>query len=1029
MNALKMLIEDAVRAAGADVVLIKDYQVLNLLGKGGFACVYRARSNKTGMEVAIKMIDKKLMKAAGMVARVKKEVEIHSRLKHPSILELYNYFEDNNYVYLVLEMGHNGELNRYLRANCKVLTESEAQHFMKQIVEGMLYLHSHGILHRDLTLANLLLTKTMDVKIADFGLATQLVVPDEKHFTMCGTPNYISPEIATRSAHGLEADVWSLGCMLYTFLVGKPPFDTDAVKSTLNRVITAEFDLPEYLSEEAKNLIKLLLKKNPKERIKLTEILCHPFMTKDNGSSYRKGSKNFDDTSIDSGRGTMATLNSVSSRSSTQSKPRPFPAFPVESQITEDEEQVFSKKYPVREEKESYNVFNQRGAPPNSNPLMRHPPSPPVRLRDSEKEAYNRVDPPTYMRSTSQDKSHESLTSKVRQPELYSAERSLEDLQKHMARTAPQFDPSKYQDTRSATPSNSSGWSCSLSLHSNEPKHVQSPAYHGLSDTSSGHDQGYVKHSASDVSSQSGGEFSLQNTKKVLSFESGESWHEKPKSNSQCSGRHHHGVPSYLGQFGRSKSMEDMLDNDEDSTSQQTNSDPVRHQERPVSEKHGAKGVKSVSAAGDGARGDKKVRDVVQPLNAVRLRPIRQKTRNAIVNILESGEVCLEFVKQKQKVEKVIEVFVISVDGMSIKIYPINGGKGENSGDHPVALPNSPSRQFTFDQLPEKYWKKYQYAARFVKLVRSKTPKVTMYTNRAKCMLMENSPDADFEAVFYDGAKFTINASSMRIIEKTGTSLVLESVDTEQRLAEDTQKLLEYVKQCRQQCLELETVIEAVQSRCSLHEQFFPVILGRRPSSNLNDSRTSTSTSGTGVSSVNLESASTPSSGSARHPTMSSFDGTVVSTATDSVDRLTDTRYTDDSQDRTLQSQAIADRLGNISPTSTLRSERTVGNISPTSSTTSGNSQLRKPRETLRSVYVPEVGWASQLSNGEIWVKFTDKTQLGVKPTTTAVKYVDAQGKLYRYQKTDILPDFVKSRLGKVPLVIEHLMQDTPATR
>ena len=94
---------------------------------------------------------------------------------------------------------------------------------------------------------------------------------------------------------------------------------------------------------------------------------------------------------------------------------------------------------------------------------------------------------------------------------------------------------------------------------------------------------------------------------------------------------------------------------------------------------------------------------------------------------------------------------------------------------------------------------------------------------------------------------------------------------------------------------------------------------------------------------------------------MSSFDGTVVSTVADSVDRLTDTRYTDDSQDRTLQSAAIAERLGAISPTSTLRSERTVGNTSPTSSTTSGNSQLRKPREVIRNVYVQDVGWASQV--------------------------------------------------------------------
>jgi serine/threonine protein kinase len=77
--------------------------------------------------------------------------------------QLYNYFEDSNYVYLVLEICHNGELNRYLKANCRVVSETEARHFMLQIVSGMLYLHSHGILHRDLTLANLLLTKSMDL--------------------------------------------------------------------------------------------------------------------------------------------------------------------------------------------------------------------------------------------------------------------------------------------------------------------------------------------------------------------------------------------------------------------------------------------------------------------------------------------------------------------------------------------------------------------------------------------------------------------------------------------------------------------------------------------------------------------------------------------------------------------------------------------------------------------------------------------------------------------------------------------------
>ena len=86
---------------------------------------------------------------------------------------------------------------------------------------------------------------------------------------MCGTPNYISPEVASRSAHGLEADVWSLGCMFYTFLVGTPPFDTDTVKTTLNRVMKGDFDLPNSISPEAEDLIHQLLQKNPTKRIRL----------------------------------------------------------------------------------------------------------------------------------------------------------------------------------------------------------------------------------------------------------------------------------------------------------------------------------------------------------------------------------------------------------------------------------------------------------------------------------------------------------------------------------------------------------------------------------------------------------------------------------------------------------------------------------------------------------------------------------------------------------------------------------------
>lgn len=225
---------------------------------------------------------------------------------------------------------------------------------MHQIVKGMLYLHTHGILHRDLTLSNLLLTSNMNIKIADFGLATQLKLPNEKHFTMCGTPNYISPEVATRSAHGLESDVWSLGCMFYAFLMGRPPFDTDTVKHTLSKVVLGEYEMPTYVSLEAQDLIHQLLQKDPAQRPSLSAVLDHPFMiqsllarTKDLGLT--------DEGSIDSGIATISTActSSTSASSGTRLQRRtkhvigsalpnrmtPIPGFQPNNACLEDREQ------------------------------------------------------------------------------------------------------------------------------------------------------------------------------------------------------------------------------------------------------------------------------------------------------------------------------------------------------------------------------------------------------------------------------------------------------------------------------------------------------------------------------------------------------------------------------------------------------------------------------------------------------------------------------------------------------------------
>ncbi|XP_030375216.1 serine/threonine-protein kinase PLK4 isoform X3 [Scaptodrosophila lebanonensis] len=300
---------------------INEYEVQHLLGKGGFASVYKAKCRRTSQDVAIKMIDKKLIQRSGLSSRVRQEIEIHSRLKHPSVLQLYTFFQDVNYVYLVLELAHNGELQRYMNYQLsRPFTEREAAFILQQVVTGLLYLHSHHIMHRDISLSNLLICKDMRVKIADFGLATQLKRPDEKHMTMCGTPNYISPEVVSRSSHGLPADVWSVGCMLYTLLTGRPPFDTDAIHSTLTKVVMSDYKMPNHISPEACDLINSLLKKNPLERILLEQVLKHPFILKSGSTVDYKGTcvSDFYNQNMDIGDSGIVTFFSSDSKNSQQ---------------------------------------------------------------------------------------------------------------------------------------------------------------------------------------------------------------------------------------------------------------------------------------------------------------------------------------------------------------------------------------------------------------------------------------------------------------------------------------------------------------------------------------------------------------------------------------------------------------------------------------------------------------------------------------------------------------------------------------
>jgi polo-like kinase 1 len=161
------------------------------------------------------------------------------------------------------------------------LSESEAAFIMHQILVAVQHMHENLVIHRDLKLGNLFLTENMEVKIGDFGLAAQLDYPEQRKQTLCGTPNYIAPEILRSSGHSYEVDVWSIGVIFYTLLVGTPPFETPNVKETYKNIKANNYSFPSEprIGELSKDLIKSILVPDPSKRPTVTQILSHKFFS------------------------------------------------------------------------------------------------------------------------------------------------------------------------------------------------------------------------------------------------------------------------------------------------------------------------------------------------------------------------------------------------------------------------------------------------------------------------------------------------------------------------------------------------------------------------------------------------------------------------------------------------------------------------------------------------------------------------------------------------------------------------------
>lgn len=224
-----------------------------------------------------KIVSKKLMIKHNQKEKMTQEIQIHKSLSHKNIVGFHSFFDDPYNVYIVLELCKKRSMME-LHKRRKVITDYECRYYMYQIIQGVKYLHDKSIIHRDLKLGNLFLNDDLHVKIGDFGLATRIEYEGERKKTLCGTPNYIAPEILLKKGHSYEVDIWSIGCVMYTLLVGTPPFETKSLKETYSKIRKCDYRMPTNLRKTAADMIIAMLQSDPIKRPSVTKLLHYDYL-------------------------------------------------------------------------------------------------------------------------------------------------------------------------------------------------------------------------------------------------------------------------------------------------------------------------------------------------------------------------------------------------------------------------------------------------------------------------------------------------------------------------------------------------------------------------------------------------------------------------------------------------------------------------------------------------------------------------------------------------------------------------------
>lgn len=247
-------------------ISLEDFYMLCVIGKGSYAKVVLVKRKDTGEIMALKILKKEMIEKRKQEEHVRTEREVLVKIAHPFIAKLHCSFQNEKKLYFALEYCPGGELFNLLQKR-KYFTEDQARFYVVQIVLAIEHLHKSDFIYRDLKPENVLLDSQGYIRITDFGLSKGNIKSGKDARSVCGTPEYLAPEVIMRVGHGKAVDWWTVGCLIFELLTGLPPYYTSDREELFDRIKLSSVKYPSNFSPSVKELLNGLFQKDPEMRL------------------------------------------------------------------------------------------------------------------------------------------------------------------------------------------------------------------------------------------------------------------------------------------------------------------------------------------------------------------------------------------------------------------------------------------------------------------------------------------------------------------------------------------------------------------------------------------------------------------------------------------------------------------------------------------------------------------------------------------------------------------------------------------